>query len=100
MPARLRRLARVVCADLEEIGEAGAIAIARQFWDIQKGLIARAVGRALYTSGADRIITAGIGAEIFAEELHGTTLRRDLGDLVDALPAYAVREVALRNGGP
>ncbi|RXE55529.1 H4MPT-linked C1 transfer pathway protein [Methanoculleus taiwanensis] len=95
-----RRLARVVCADLEEIGEEGAASIARQFWEVQKTLIGRAVGRALYTSGADRIITAGIGAEIFAGELSGTTLRREIGDLVDALPAYAVREVALRNGGP
>jgi len=30
--ASLRRLARVVCADLEEIGTSGALQIAEQFW--------------------------------------------------------------------
>lgn len=95
----LRRLARVVCADVEEIGEEAAAGIAQQFWDVQKELIARAVERAMDASGTDRVVTAGIGADIFAKELGGTTLRRDLGSVVDALPAYAVREVARRTGG-
>jgi probable H4MPT-linked C1 transfer pathway protein len=95
----LRRLARVVCADVEEIGEAAAVGIAQQFWDIQRRLIAQAVEQAMDTSGAGRVVTAGIGADIFAKELRGTTLRRELGNVVDALPAYAVLEVARRTGG-
>lgn len=94
--AALRRLARVVCADIDEIRGDGALQIARQFWQAQRTLITRAVGRALFQSGADRVITAGVGADLFARELDGVTLNRELGVVSDALPAYAVREVALR----
>ncbi|MDN7023922.1 H4MPT-linked C1 transfer pathway protein [Methanoculleus sp. FWC-SCC1] len=95
----LRRLARVVCADVEEIGEAAAADIAAQFWAVQKRLVAEAVEQAMETSGAGRVVTAGIGADLFAKELCGTTLRRNLGSVVDALPAYAVLEVARRTAG-
>jgi probable H4MPT-linked C1 transfer pathway protein len=95
----LRRLARVVCADIDEIGEEGARQIARQFWQIQRSLITRAVGHALFRSGAERVVTAGIGADLFARELGGTMLNRELGAVSDALPAYAVREVAIRTAG-
>ncbi|MDD2474220.1 MAG: hydantoinase/oxoprolinase family protein [Methanoculleus sp.] len=94
--AALRRLARVVCADLDEIGESGALQVARQFWEAQRTLIVRAVGRALFRSGAEQVITAGIGADLFARELDGIMLEQELGEFSDALPAYAVREVALR----
>lgn len=93
----LRRLARVVCADLDEIGESGAIQVARQFWEAQRTLIARAVGRALFKSGAEQVITAGIGADLFARELGGITLNGEIGEVADALPVYAVREVASRH---
>jgi hypothetical protein len=96
--AAARRLARVVCADIDEIGNSGALQVARQFWEVQRTLIVRAVGRALFQSGAGRVITAGIGADLFARELNGVTLERELGEVSDALPAYAVREVALRAG--
>ena len=43
--ASLRRLARVVCADLEEIGEEGALQVARAFWDRQRKIICGAVSR-------------------------------------------------------
>ncbi len=95
--AALRRLARVVCADIDEIGRDGAVQIARQFWEAQRTLIVRAAGRALFQSGAGRVITAGIGADLFAREFGGVTLERELGEVSDALPAYAVREVALRH---
>lgn len=95
--AALRRLARVVCADIDEIGRDGAVQVARQFWEAQRTLIVRAAGRALFQSGAGRVITAGIGADLFARELGGVTLERELGEVSDALPAYAVREVALRH---
>jgi len=97
--AALRRLARVVCADIDEIGKDGALQIARQFWQAQRTLITRAVGRALFQSGTGRVITAGIGADLFARELGGVTLNQELGEVSAALPAYAVREVALRAAG-
>jgi (4-(4-[2-(gamma-L-glutamylamino)ethyl]phenoxymethyl)furan-2-yl)methanamine synthase len=95
----LRRLARVVCADIDEIGVDGAIQIARQFSDAQKNQVVRAVGRAMYASGAEEIIVAGIGADLFSRELGGLNLQERLGEAADALPAYAVREVAARTAG-
>jgi probable H4MPT-linked C1 transfer pathway protein len=93
--ASLRRLARVVCADLEEIGEAGAMQVAGQFWEKQRTLICDQVRRVVADASARRIIVAGIGAPVFARELGGTDLNAILGDVADALPAYAVRELAL-----
>ncbi len=37
--AALRRLARVVCADLDEIGPDGAYQIAEQFWEKQRNVV-------------------------------------------------------------
>jgi len=93
--ASLRRLARVVCADLEEIGEPGALQIAGQFWEMQRNRICAQVKKVAADSGARQIIVAGIGAPVFARELGGTDLNVRLGDMADALPAYAVRELAL-----
>ncbi|KUG20598.1 MAG: H4MPT-linked C1 transfer pathway protein [Methanomicrobiaceae archaeon] len=95
----LQRLARLVCADLEEIGEDAALGIARQFRDAQRDQLVRAVERVVAESGADRILVAGIGAPLFARELGGIDLRQEMGIVSDALPAYAVREVALRTAG-
>lgn len=95
--ASLRRLARVVCADLEEIGEVGAMEIARQFWEFQRTMIADAVRTCMDSVGTDRLIVAGIGAPLFARELGGTDLTEVLGPGADALPALAVREIALRD---
>ncbi|HOI13879.1 MAG TPA: hydantoinase/oxoprolinase family protein [Methanoculleus sp.] len=97
--AALRRLARVVCADLDEIGREGALEVARQFWEVQRTLVARAVEHARSRCGAGRVVTAGIGADLFARELGGATLDGEIGEVSDALPAYAVREVALRQTG-
>jgi (4-(4-[2-(gamma-L-glutamylamino)ethyl]phenoxymethyl)furan-2-yl)methanamine synthase len=94
--ACLRRLARVVCADVGEIGEEGAIRIAVEFAGVQQGMIHQAVARAVTGSGATGIIAAGIGAGHFAAILGGTDLSLSLGPAADALPAFAVREVALR----
>lgn len=97
--ASLRRLARVVCADLSEIGESGALAVASAFWDRQRTMIRDAVARAKKESGASSVIVAGIGAAIFARECSGTDLNAALGPAADALPAYAVRGVAVRTRG-
>ncbi len=98
--ASLRRLARVVCADLEEIGNAGAMQIAEQFWEAQRKQICDQVRKVASDSKARQIIIAGIGSRIFSDELGGTDLTKILGPVADALPAHAVREVALRSKNP
>ena len=96
----LRRLARVVCADLSEIGEDGAVAIARRCWEVQRSLIAGAAGAAA-TTEQDPVLVAGIGSALLSRELRGIDLRTELGEVADALPAFAVKEVASssRSGG-
>ncbi len=96
-PAALRRLARVVCADLAEIGKENAYGIARQFWDAQRTLICDRVHAVIKESGASSVMTAGIGARLFARELGGIDLSEELGPAADTLPAFAVRQVALRD---
>ncbi len=93
--AALRRLARVVCADLEEIGERGALEIAGQFWDVQRDMICTTARRIAESSGSERILVAGIGAPLFARELNGTDLSAALGPDADALPAFAARELGI-----
>jgi probable H4MPT-linked C1 transfer pathway protein len=92
--ASLRRLARVVCADLDEIGTGGAQQIAEQFWAVQRDMICSQTKKIAHSSGAKDIIVAGIGAPLFSRELGGTDLTRELGSAADALPAFAVRELA------
>lgn len=94
--ASLRRLARVVCADQKEIGMKNATGIATQFWEAQKNLICNQVRTVMAVSHASTVVTAGTGASLFARELDGIDLSKELGAAADALPAFAVREVALR----
>ena len=95
--ASLRRLARVVCADPGEIGEKGARQIAEQFWEKQRQLVCDQVARIAKESGARKIIVGGIGSHLFSRELGAIDLNQVLGEYADTLPAYAVREVALRD---
>jgi len=95
----LRRLARVVCADLDEIGEDGAMPVAGTFWDMQRSMIGNAVSRAKQASGSGFVLTAGVGAGLLASALGARDLSADLGPITDALPAFAVREVLKRNPG-
>jgi len=97
--ASLRRLARVVCADLEEIGNDGAMQIAEAFWDRQRALVCDTVRRVADERSATSVVVAGIGAALFARECGGINLAQDLGPAAAALPAHAVREVALRTRG-
>jgi probable H4MPT-linked C1 transfer pathway protein len=92
--AAMRRLARVVCADPGEIGTPGARQIAEQFWDVQRALICDKVRKAMAAAGATDVVTAGIGSSLFAQELGGIDLSEELGEASDALPAFAVRELA------
>lgn len=93
----LRRLARVVCADLPEIGEEGAIAIAASFWETQREMVRHAVQKVRQASGADPVIAAGTGSRLLVPLLGARDLESDLGDAASALPAHAVREVMIRN---
>lgn len=95
----LRRLARVVCSDLEEIGEVGAMQVAGEFWRVQGAMIREAVSDAQKRSGARTILTAGIGAGLLAPYLGALDLSRELGPVADALPAFAVMEVFKRSRG-
>ena len=98
--ASLRRLARVVCADMEEIGGSIAVeSIARQVWEAQRTGIGRALEAMKKTSGSGELICAGIGSSLLAQAFEGRDLKDELGTSAQALPARAVREVALRTAG-
>ena len=97
--ACLRRLARVVCADLDEIGEEGAVQVAETFWEAQQDTIRAAVRKAMDESGAVRTYTAGAGSGLLAASLGGVDLSVELGAGASALPAYAVSEVLRRSRG-
>lgn len=89
----LARLARSVCADLDEIGEAGAVAIAGAFWNRERALIEES----LKSIGDRPLLAGGIGSRLLRSTFGGIDLFDELGHFADALPAYAVREVAERN---
>lgn len=90
----LRRLARVVCADLEEIGESGALDVARSVYNVQMNVITNAVQKVVQSHNAEKIITVGIGSGLVAEWTGGRDLSVELGEYTDAMPAYAVKEKA------
>ena len=71
----LRRLARVVCADLEELGEDRALSIAGQVWTAQREEVTsrRGSGRG---RGGPRGRGAGIGAPTFAPRSGSRAPRR------------------------
>ncbi|MDU9376925.1 hypothetical protein McpSp1_15620 [Methanocorpusculaceae archaeon Sp1] len=94
--ACLRRLARTVCADLEEIGEDGAIAVAQAFWDAQKTLVCSAVKKVAADAAVENIFVGGIGSPTFAPLVGGTDLTAAVGIPADALPAFAVKEIVNR----
>lgn len=57
----LSRLARSVYADLEEIGEGVAMAIARQACRRQKKILVAAIARQAAEHGLDMVVAAGTG---------------------------------------
>jgi hypothetical protein len=95
--ACLRRLARTVCADLEEIGEDGAVKIAESFWTAQRDLVCNAVTKVSKDTKAEIILVGGIGSHTFTPLVGGVDLTETLGIPADALPAFAVRELAHTN---
>ena len=92
----LRRLARSVCADLEEIGERAAMAIAEQACSRQKDILVEAIARQAEGHSLEKIVAAGTGEGLIAEataflgmdcvrisEMYGR-------EISDVFPAYAV----------
>ncbi|HII07889.1 MAG TPA: hydantoinase [Methanotrichaceae archaeon] len=91
-----RRLARTVCADLEEIGSDAAVKIARQAKFRQEKLLTDGIRRLAVQHGLDLVVAAGIGEELIAEaardlDLECVRLSEMYGKSVsDVFPAYAV----------
>ena len=98
--AALRRLARCVCADLEEIGEDAALAIARQACSRQKEVLVAAIARQAKEHGLERLVAAGTGEVLIADaaaflgmECARISERYGAG-ISDVFPAYAVARLA------
>jgi len=92
----LRRLARCVCADLEEIGEGVAMAIAGQACQRQKEILVQAIARQAEDHGLKKVVAAGTGEVLIAEaaaflgmECERISERYGAG-ISDVFPAYAV----------
>lgn len=94
----IRRLARMVCADPEEIGEAGVLDIAREVVRTQQDLVRDSVVSCTHRHGAKEVIVAGIGSHLVSGWVGGRDLADIVGPYADALPAWAVRKVAERTG--
>ena len=94
--AALRRLARSVCADLEEIGERSALAIAEQACQRQKDILVQAIARQAEEHGLDKVVAAGTGEGLIAESaaflgMECVRISERYGrEISDVFPAYAV----------
>ncbi len=92
----LRRLARSVCADLEEIGEAGAMAIAEQVSGRQFRILVDAISRQEKEHQLGLVVAAGIGESLIARAARYVGLEcislseRYNRKISDIFPAYAV----------
>jgi hypothetical protein len=95
----LQRLARVVCSDLEELGERGAVRIAAQVKRAQVDALAGSLARLKAEYGLETIVAAGIGDFIVREaaeviDLHPIFLSSVYGkELAATFPAYAVAKL-------
>ncbi len=96
----IRRIARLVCADPDEVGGEGAVQqIAEEIGEIEREMVQERVREVQRRSGTRGVLCAGIGGRYFAPLLGGLDLAQELGPVSDALPAHAVREVAQRTAG-
>jgi probable H4MPT-linked C1 transfer pathway protein len=92
----LRRLARMVCSDLEEIGEDAALAIAAQARDRQLRMIVSASARLSTEHGLGRVMAAGVGEAVVARAarlagLSCCSLSQKYGaEISNVFPAFAV----------
>ena len=53
--------------------------------------------KVMLDSNSSTVIISGIGSELFVNDLDGIDLSEKLGQVANALPAFAVKEVALRD---
>ncbi|MCX6669915.1 MAG: hydantoinase [Methanothrix sp.] len=94
--AALQRLARAICSDLEEIGESGALAIARQVRNRQMRILVDALEGLARKHELSRVAATGIGERSIAEAasflgLECVLLSDRYGSKIsDIFPAYAV----------
>jgi probable H4MPT-linked C1 transfer pathway protein len=92
----MRRLARSVCADLEEIGETGALAIAEQACERQNMILVEAIEKQAKKHDLSIVTAAGIGEGLIADAarflgLECVLLSEKYGPgISDVFPAYAV----------
>lgn len=92
----LRRLARTVCSDLDELGEEGALSIAAQAKSRQISIISAGLSRIAERHNIRRVVAAGLGEFIVEAACERTGLECiRLSDiysksLSDVFPAFAV----------
>lgn len=92
----LRRLARSVCADLDEIGEAGAMAIAEQVLDRQFRILVDAIERQEKEHRLGLVVAAGIGESLISRAVRFLGMdcillsEKYSRKISDIFPAYAV----------
>lgn len=105
--AALRRLARCVCADLEEIGERRAMAIVRQVHERVMRILVDAVEVQAERHGLSRVVAAGAGEPLIEEAasfLGMECLRlsdrygRRISEVFPAYAASRLLELGLRTG--
>lgn len=93
--AAYRRLARIVCADLTEIGKEGAIAIARQAKERQLHKLSRSIARIAEDHSLERVVAAGAGERLIVQAcgrigIDCTRLSRIFtAEISGVFPAYA-----------
>jgi len=92
----LRRLARSVWADPEEIGKRAAMAIAEEACQRQKDILVQAIARQAEEQGLVKVVAAGTGEGLIAEaaaflgmECVGISERYGR-EISDVFPAYGV----------
>ncbi len=99
----MRRLSRVVCSDLEELGQDGAVGIAEQVKKAQVDELITSLGRLKEKYGLDMVVSAGIGDFIVQEA--ADLLNMDFLSLSSlyckeisaVFPAYAVAKLLERS---
>ncbi|VVB62435.1 4-[[4-(2-aminoethyl)phenoxy]-methyl]-2-furanmethanamine-glutamate synthase [uncultured archaeon] len=105
----LCRLARTVCADLDEIGESLALSIARQTVDLQLEVITQAIEKQSAKHHLDNVVATGIGEKIIARAsqslgMNCICLSEKYGKHIsDIFPAFAVAKLLdgrLQMGSP
>jgi probable H4MPT-linked C1 transfer pathway protein len=92
----LCRLARTVCADLDEIGESHAVSIAQQTVDLQLEVVTQAIEKQSAKHHLDKVVATGIGEKIISRASKSLgmiciSLSEKYGKRIsDIFPAYAV----------